>query len=121
MPTVLLVEDDPDIREASGIILRREGYEVVEAEHGEQALEALAQMREPPCLVLLDLMMPVMTGPELLKVLQDRQQLADLTVVVLSAGGQPKDAPQAKHFLRKPVPASLLVAIVREFCAAPRS
>ncbi|HKP56889.1 MAG TPA: response regulator [Polyangiales bacterium] len=119
MKTILLVEDDPDIRKLVGVVLRKEGYEVIEAEHGEQALEVLGEMRGNPCLVLLDLMMPVMSGPELLKVLHDTHRLAALPVVVLSAGGEPSDAPQAQHFVRKPAAPGVLLALVREFCGSP--
>ncbi|MDB4986614.1 MAG: glnG5 [Myxococcaceae bacterium] len=116
MKTILLVEDNDDVREAVAELLRDEGYDVREAEHGGVALEQLAQMETEPCLVLLDLMMPVMSGPELLRVLSETNRLASLRVVVLSAGGKAGDAPEAKKFLRKPVEPSVLLAVVREFC-----
>ncbi|MDB4975350.1 MAG: cheY [Myxococcaceae bacterium] len=116
MKTILLVEDNDDVREAVAELLRDEGYDVQEAEHGGVALELLAKMEQDPCLVLLDLMMPVMSGPEMLRVLADTNRLSRLRVVVLSAGGKPVDAPEAKKFLRKPVEPSLLLAVVREFC-----
>ena len=84
MKAILLVEDNDDIRELYGALLRREGYEVYEAENGQVALEQLHEMHGNPCLVLLDLMMPIMSGPELLKVLHESHRLASLPVVVLS-------------------------------------
>jgi len=116
MKTILLVEDNEDVREAVAELLRDEGYEVREAEHGEAALQELAQMSEDPCLILLDLMMPVMSGPEMLKVLDEEHRLDSLRVVVLSAGGKVEDAPAAKRFLRKPVEPHVLLSVVREFC-----
>ena len=92
MRTILVVEDDDDIREGVCDILRHEGYEVREAEHGKRALELLETMAGKPCLVLLDLMMPIMNGPELLQVLEETHRLASLPVVVVSAGGSPDDA-----------------------------
>jgi two-component system response regulator CpxR len=116
MKAVLLVEDNDDIRELYGAVLRREGYEVHEAENGQEALDRLHQMKGNPCLVLLDLMMPIMSGPELLKVLHESHRLAALPVVVLSAGGQESEAPEAKKFIRKPVDSHLLLTVVKEFC-----
>jgi CheY-like chemotaxis protein len=116
MKTVLLVEDNDDIREVVGELLRSEGYEVLEAEHGAAALAQLEQMKGQPCLVLLDMMMPIMSGPELLKVLHDSHRLASLPVVVLSAGGQARDAPTARRFIRKPAESGILIAVVREYC-----
>jgi len=90
--------------------------EVHEAENGEVALEILRSMHGEPCLVLLDLMMPVMSGPELLKVLHESHRLAALPVVVLSAGGREQDVPEARRFIKKPVDTKLLMDVVHEFC-----
>ena len=116
MPTILVVEDDDDIRESVCDILRDEGYDVREAEHGKRALETLETLAGQPCLVLLDLMMPVMSGPELLQILHETHRLASLPVVVVSAGGGPNDAPGAKKFVRKPAKMDLLLQLVGEFC-----
>lgn len=116
MGAILVVEDDDDIRELIAGMLRREGYEVLEAEHGAHALEILDRQSVPPCLMLLDLMMPVMTGPELLKVLSDNDRLTSLPVVVVSAGGRPEEAPQAQQFIRKPPSPELLRSVAAQFC-----
>ena len=119
MRTILVVEDDDDIREGVCDILRHEGYDVREAEHGKRALETLEAMDNEPCLVLLDLMMPVMNGPELLQILQETHRLASLPIVVISAGGSPDDAPGATKFMRKPASIDLLLHLVGEFCGPP--
>lgn len=119
MKTILLVEDDDDIRELVSTILRRDGFDVYEAENGLEALNALDTMSPQPCLLLLDLMMPVMTGPELLNILSQRNQLAALPVVVLSAGGQRAHVPAANKFLRKPADPKHLLAMVHELCGPP--
>ena len=116
MGAILIVEDDDDIRELTADMFRREGYDVLEAEHGERALEILDELPTQPCLMLLDLMMPVMSGPELLHVLGESQRLASLPVVVVSAGGRPEDVPEARQFVRKPPSPEQLLAIAREFC-----
>ena len=118
MDTVLLVEDDADVREAVADVLREGGYDVREAENGQVALEQLDHIEGGPCLILLDLMMPVMSGSQLLAVLRENQQLAALPVVVLSAGGTPEDAPGARKFVRKPVTPDALLQIVGHFCAS---
>jgi CheY-like chemotaxis protein len=116
MKTVMVVEDDADIREAVAEALRDDGYDVLEAVHGKHALELLEHMSGQPCLVLLDLMMPVMSGSELLHTLDETHRLATLPVVVLSAGGTPSEATGARHFLRKPPSMELLLHLVREYC-----
>jgi CheY-like chemotaxis protein len=116
---ILVVEDNDDTRELYCAILRRNGYNVREADNGESALEVLRELADDPCLVLLDLMMPVMSGPELLRILHDNERLARVPVVVLSAGGKPSDAPGAQKFVRKPVQPDVLLAVVREFCSGP--
>jgi CheY-like chemotaxis protein len=119
MGAILIVEDDDDIRGLIADALRREGYDVLEAEHGARALEILAEQRTQPCLILLDLMMPVMSGPELLKVLRDTDRLASLPVVVVSAGGRPDEAPEARKFVRKPPNLGVLFTLAEEFCGRP--
>jgi CheY-like chemotaxis protein len=118
MAPILLVDDNEDLRELYASVLRNAGYTVHEADNGQAALESLEHMACDPCLVLLDLMMPVMSGPEFLKVLQERNRLAALTVVVLSAGGRPTDAPEARKFIHKPVEPKVLLTVVREFCGS---
>lgn len=117
--TILVVEDNEDVRELVGAILRSAGYEVLEAENGLEALVQLETLTEPPCLLLLDLMMPVMSGPELLDALRARRQLASVPVIVFSAGGQPTQAPSAKRFIRKPADPKVLLHAVQEACGAP--
>lgn len=67
MPTILVVEADDDLRECLADILRHAGYDVRQAEHGQRALEMLEMMPTQPCVVLLDMMGPVMSGGELLE------------------------------------------------------
>jgi CheY-like chemotaxis protein len=119
MKTILLVEDNEDVRELVGMVLRDGGYEVCEAENGQDALDRLETMSATPCLLLLDLMMPVMGGEELLRILRERNILSALPVVVLSAGGQPSQVPDAKKFIRKPADPNLILDSVREVCGSP--
>lgn len=116
MGAILIVEDDDDIREQLSWVIRRAGYEVLEAEDGARALEVLDAQTTPPCLMLLDLMMPVMSGPELLKVLSHTGRLQTLPVVVVSAGGRPDDAPEARAFIRKPPNPAEIRSLAKAYC-----
>lgn len=80
---ILVVDDDTETRVGIAELLREEGYTVEEAQNGAQALSAIQKVR--PGLVLLDLMMPIMSGEELLQKLEDSPALADIPVVIISA------------------------------------
>lgn len=82
-PTVLVVDDNPIIRQIHRRALEAEGFTVAEAEGGARALQLIG--RAPPALVLLDLMMVDMDGFKFLDQLRRRSDGADLPVVVLSA------------------------------------
>ena len=81
--TILLVDDHEDNRHALSIVLEREGYRVLEAENGREAVD-LAQ-KELPDLVVMDLAMPVMDGREALRVLRSDLRTASIPVVLLTA------------------------------------
>lgn len=113
---VLVVDDDPDIREAVQDILSFEGYEVVQADNGREALELLN--RQPPlrpCIILLDLMMPVMDGEEFVSHLQRQPELAALPVILVTASGRGM-FPGVKAIIKKPFEMDELLAAVSEHC-----
>src|SRR5262245_26063540 len=76
---IRLVEDDPEIRGAVKDLLEEEGYHVYEAEHGRAALDLLAHCEEP-CVMLVDLMMPVMDGWALVSALRADSKLSRIPV-----------------------------------------
>jgi CheY-like chemotaxis protein len=119
--TILLVEDDLDIRDVVQEVLEEQGHDVVPARTGRQALEFLAlDSHSPPDLVILDLMMPIMTGWQVLETIRRTPQLADIPVVVVTAATQ--DRPLgAQAFLRKPFDISDLLETIRRLPARPRS
>ena len=113
--TVLVVEDEPDNRLLIGMVLRGEGYEVVEAEDG---VVGLARAREiHPDLVLLDVMMPGLNGFEVHERLQADPELRRIPVVMLTALAQRTEVERAvRHgvqgYVTKPFePADLLAAV----------
>lgn len=85
---VLVVDDDPDILAALSDALETEGYEVRGARDGIDALEAIGQRR--PDLIITDLLMPTMTGFELLAALHDDPQLATIPTLIITAGRSPE-------------------------------
>jgi two-component system, OmpR family, response regulator CpxR len=105
---ILVVDDDAAIREVVAEVLRDAGYDVVGAANGEQALRLLRQEPEPQ-LVLLDLMMPVMSGWEVLEHLQSSGELERIAVVVVSA----MSAPGVSEHLAKPLDLDTLLTTVR--------
>lgn len=109
---VLVVDDDPDIRETLREVIEAEGFPVVCAANGRAALDALG-MGLCPSLVVLDLMMPAMSGWELLAAIRADRSLADLPVAVISAGGR-TPPPGATCFLRKPIDLDTLIELVRD-------
>ena len=110
---VLVVEDDDPIREAVAGALSHEGFHVYEAESVPRALELLAQMPRP-ALILADLMMPAMSGLDLIRALSENDRLATLPVVVVSAVDS--EAPQGFRRVKKPTDLGELVRIVSPLC-----
>jgi two-component system alkaline phosphatase synthesis response regulator PhoP len=115
-PTILVIEDEPDIRKLVNYNLTQERYKVLEAEDGEQALRLLQRAR--PNLVILDLMLPGMSGMELCKLLRDRQDTAQLPILMLTAKAGEADKViglemGADDYLAKPFSPREMVARVR--------
>ena len=104
--TVLLVEDDQDVREAISDVLIEEGYLVASADTGAEALAWLRKAEALPAVILLDLMMPVMDGWQFRAEQERRPEWASIPVIVLSAVGNTKErAESIRPFgcLRKPL------------------
>jgi CheY-like chemotaxis protein len=114
--SVLLVEDDRDIRDAVAAVLEAEGYTVLTAENGQAALSILE--RGQPCVVLLDLMMPIMNGWDFMEEVKKRLRLADLPVVVVSAYSE-RRAEGVRRVLKKPLDVNQLLAAVADYCCCP--
>jgi len=111
-PIVLVAEDDPSVRLTIKFILADEGYEMLFAEDGEQAL-ALAQARHPD-IILLDQMMPKMDGQQVLSALRNDEVMREVPVLVLSgmARGAAAEWPGAQ-FVGKPFSPDELIERVR--------
>ncbi len=105
MPTVLLVEDDPTILTLLEVNFEMEGFEVVRAEDGRQGLEAARS--EKPDVIVSDVMMPEMSGLEMVAALKADEDTAGIPVILLSAKAQGSDVRQgheagADEYVTKP-------------------
>jgi CheY-like chemotaxis protein len=113
---ILVVEDDRDLREILGEALELEGYDVVSVEHGEAALRHL-ETGARPCVILLDLMMPVMDGWTFRRQILSNESLARIPVVVMTAAGSGRASTiQSDALLHKPLDMGAVVDAVQEFC-----
>ncbi|MCY0991112.1 response regulator [Nannocystis sp. ILAH1] len=116
MPTILIIEDDSEIRGITAVLLRREGYVVEEARSGDEALTYLRRSDRDPCLILVDLMMPILGDWDVVDILRDEDRILALPVVVLSAAHPDKAPSGVSGFVRKPIDFDLLLGLVRRYC-----
>lgn len=118
---VLIIEDTPEVRQLLSEVLAAKGYTVWQAENGLQGLETLRQLGRP-CLVLLDLVMPVMDGWEFQRQLRADPQLRGTRVIVVSGSGEHQSLPeQVEAFLPKPVDLPRLGALLQGISAPDAS
>jgi CheY-like chemotaxis protein len=113
--TILIVEDDEGIRDALKLMLEFDGYEVETAENGKVGIERLSTI-ETPCVILLDLMMPVMDGWEFADVLKKNTAHASIPIVVVTAFADKARSVGAARIVKKPVDMDTLLGFVREYC-----
>ena len=117
--SILIVEDEEAIRESLRMLLELEGYPTVyTASNGEEGLRVLREMSHP-CLVLLDLLMPVMTGMEFLAAKGQDDAIASIPVCIVSGVAEKPDMSRASAFVKKPVDFEGLMKFVRQFCGSP--
>lgn len=113
--TVLVVEDDNDIREVIIEILEAEGYQTLSASNGKEALELLEQTAKP-CLVLLDMMMPIMNGRQFLDEVMKNSKLAPLPVLIVSAIADKTNTKGSIGYLKKPIDINVVLEVVGQYC-----
>ena len=116
MQKILIVDDEPNILVSLEFLMKREGYEVLLARDGNEALAAIA--RERPELVLLDVMMPGKTGFEVCQAVRADETLAATKIVLLTAKGRETDVAKglalgATEYVTKPFSTRELAARVR--------
>ena len=121
---ILVVDDDTDVRGAISELLESDGYRVVAAANGR---DALAELRKgvQPCVILLDLMMPVMDGWDFRAAQLRDPDLRGIPVIVITAAGFSADSIKSQlhgvDFLPKPLGDTELLAAVERACPRPSS
>jgi CheY-like chemotaxis protein len=114
---VLVVDDDSYIRESMSELLHTKGFSVLEAENGQRALDILKKAPHFPCLVVLDMAMPIMDGRGFLERRAHDSALRDIPVVVVTANVQ-SGAPLRgiDGYFRKPVNVDRLIEVIDQHC-----
>ena len=113
---VLVVEDDPDVREVMMAIIESEGHRAVAAENGDEALQLLRAGLHP-CLILLDLMMPVKDGWEFRAEQKTDPALASIPTIIVSAVGRHSiEALHPTATLEKPIDYDQLTRLLKRHC-----
>ena len=120
---VLIADDEPNIVVSLEFLMKREGHQVLVARDGAQALATIR--RERPDLVLLDVMMPLLTGFEVCQQVRADESLAGIKILLLTAKGRDTDVAQgmglgADGYMTKPFSTKDLVQKVRELLGAGR-
>lgn len=121
--SVLVIDDDEDIRETISQALELEGYTVLMAIHGQDGLKVLDSLAatDYPGMIILDLMMPVMDGSQFLEFVHTNKKdsFAKIPIILASAKGNHGDHQHAKlasEVLKKPLDLDELYAIVKKYC-----
>jgi DNA-binding response OmpR family regulator len=110
--TVLVVDDEEEIRESLRELLEDEGYQVSTAADGADALRCLEDLL--PCVVILDLMLPVLDGNAVYERMQRDVALSRVPVIVSTS--DPSRAPSGVLIMKKPINLDRLLGAVRQHC-----
>ena len=113
---ILIVEDDPDVHLTLKECLEMEGYMTVSAYNGLEALRALREADESPCMILLDMMMPEMNGWEFLEKVKTDPKTESIPVVLASASRVDHDSLHSASVIQKPIRLNALLDSVEHFC-----
>lgn len=121
MKSVLIVDDEHDILLAAEILLEDEGYEVRIARNGREALERMAEKR--PDVVLMDVMMPVLTGPETVRRMKADPEYAKIPIIMMSAvkPSFERDEVPWDLFLRKPFDIDAVIGAIQKLLDATKA
>jgi CheY-like chemotaxis protein len=114
---VLIVDDDDAIRETIDLALQMDNHTTAVACNGGEALEWLGR-HQPPCLIFLDLMMPVVDGWQVIEQLRQDDRLADVPVVVITAFNRDLGSAAELPVLRKPIELGDLLDVTHSYGCA---
>jgi CheY-like chemotaxis protein len=112
---ILVIEDNKEIQDSLKMALEIEGYKVFTASNGKEGVEKLERM-PTPCLILLDLMMPIMNGWEFVEVISKNIMFSTIPIVVVSAFSDQKETPLTNGYIKKPIDLDSLLSTVCKHC-----
>jgi CheY-like chemotaxis protein len=113
---ILVVDDDQDIRDSLREVLEDEGYQVACVANGREALDYLKTASPRPCVILLDLMMPVMDGWQFRREQKQDPAIADIPLVVITATGKRQVLIDAADLVMKPLDLNRLFETIERYC-----
>jgi CheY-like chemotaxis protein len=116
---VMVVEDDCDVRDSLLEVLEDHAYAPLAASNGKEALDRLRARGQKPCVILLDVMMPVMDGWGFRAAQAQDSELSGIPVVVLTAHASAAETAREMHaagFLKKPITLDALLATIERHC-----
>ena len=120
MKTIFIVEDEESSANLAKIILEQEGYRVLIASTGQEAIDSLKQFQELPNLVLLDILLPKINGIEVCKWIRNQQRFENIPIIIFTALVQEEDRIEglnagANEYITKPFSIDKLLDIIKEY------
>ena len=117
---ILVVDDDPLARQMLKIILRDPSFEIIEAGSGQVTLDLVESKK--PALIVLDVMMPGMSGFDVCRILREKPETADLPIILYSAKTHPRDVQigmdaGATMYMFKPTPRQKMIEAIQKLIA----
>ena len=110
---ILIIDDDETVRTALIEVLEKEHYTVFTASNGQEGIEVLEKIPKP-CLILLDLMMPIMDGWEFLDFREHDRLISKIPVVVISAFSEQAKKLKVEAFIKKPIDLNILLETLKK-------
>jgi CheY-like chemotaxis protein len=115
--TIVIVDDEPGAAETLREVFEDEGYAVETSHDGRDGLALLNALAQRPCLVILDLVMPVLDGVAMYAAMKADPSLADISVMITTS--DPSLAPSGVLIMKKPLNLGILIDNVRKCCGTP--
>lgn len=112
---ILVVEDNKEIQDSLKQALEVEWYKVYTADNGKEGMNQLSMM-PTPCLILLDLMMPIMNGWEFVDEINKNLMFSSIPIVVVSAFAEKSGSPKIHGYIQKPIDLDALLNSVSKHC-----
>lgn len=117
--SILIIDDDSEIRSSLADILEDEGFNILQAGNGLEGMQVLESLSDLPCMILLDLMMPVMDGQAFRGEQLRNPKLAAIPTILFSADGQLNKKAEnigIEEYVKKPIDLTVLLNLTDKYC-----